>query len=190
MNKKTIQNLKNLFETLAAFAARLLFKTLTPVAKLAQRLDLQKRYRVNIGHPDRVAILLAGCGGTGSFAAHILAQLACWAVSTGLDLRLYFIDPDTVEEKNLVRQNFCRAEIGYPKAQTLAWRYMAAFGITITPVVERFSAEMLKKYMPGLSAQGRLTIVVGAVDNVRARCDIAGAVTDMLAKNKDPRNRF
>jgi PRTRC genetic system ThiF family protein len=190
MLKNTIQNLKKLLRQVVAFGARRLFKILTPVAKLARRLDLQKRYRVNIGHPDRVAILLAGCGGSGSFAAHILAQLAAWAAGAGLDLRLYFIDPDTVEEKNLVRQNFCRAEIGYPKALTLAWRYTAAFGITITPVVKRFSAEMLKEYMPALSTQGRLMIVVGAVDNVQARRDIAGAITDMLEKNKDPRNRF
>ena len=30
-----------------------------------QVLKPQKRYRVDIGHPERVAILLVGCGGTG-----------------------------------------------------------------------------------------------------------------------------
>ncbi len=36
------------------------------LAQLAQKLNLQPRYRVNLGHPKRVVILLVGCGGTGS----------------------------------------------------------------------------------------------------------------------------
>ena len=86
-------------------------------------------------------------------------------------MRLYFIDPDAVEEKNLVGQNFCPAEIGQPKAFTLAWRYTAVFGLNIIPVIKPFSAEMLKTYQPRPSPQGTLTIIVGAVDNVCARRD-------------------
>ena len=108
------------------------------LASVARKLVIDRKYRLNIGHPERVVILLAGCGGTGSFAAHILAQLACWAKTANIDLRLYFIDPDIVEERNLVRQNFCPTELGAPKAVTLAWRFSAAFGLNITPVVKRF----------------------------------------------------
>jgi PRTRC genetic system ThiF family protein len=150
--------------------------------RLAQKIKVTKQYRLEIGHPDRVVILLVGTGGTGSFVAHILAQLASWAATAGLDMRLYFVDPDTVEEKNLVRQNFCRAELGAPKAFSLAWRYTAAFGVTITPVVERFSAAMLDRYQPKHTTNGSLMIVVGAVDNVCARRDIAQAITDRLQK--------
>lgn len=150
--------------------------------RLAQKININKQYRLEIGHPDRVVILLVGTGGTGSFVAHILAQLASWAAAAGIDMRLYFVDPDTVEEKNLVRQNFCRAELGAPKAFTLAWRYTAAFGVTITPVVERFSAAMLDRYQPKYTTNGSLMIVVGAVDNVCARRDIAEAMTDRLQK--------
>lgn len=162
---------------------------LTPLAEL-KKLAIQKQYKVNVGRPDRVVILLVGCGGTGSFAAHILAQLANWAKSNGMDLRLYFVDPDKVEEKNLVRQNFCAAEVGYPKAFTLAWRYTAAFGLTITPVVERFSAELLRRYIPSFSPQGTLTIVIGAVDNVCARRDIAEAITAWLEQHGDSHDRL
>ena len=122
--------------------------------RLAQKINVNKQYRLEIGHPDRVAILLVGVGGTGSFVAHILAQLASWATTAGLDMRLYFVDPDVIEEKNLVRQNFCRAELGAPKAFTLAWRYTAAFGVNITPVVERFSAVMLDRYKPKQTTNG------------------------------------
>lgn len=86
------------------------------------------------------------------------------------------MDHDVVEEKNLVRQNFCKAEVGYPKAFSLAWRYTAAYGLRITPLVEHFSAEMLERCRPSYSSQGTLTLVVGAVDNVAARREIAEAI--------------
>ncbi|MCP4287452.1 MAG: hypothetical protein GY792_23945, partial [Gammaproteobacteria bacterium] len=64
--------------------------TLTQLPKL-NKLNPEKQYRIDIGHPDRVVILLVGCGGSGSFTAHILAQLACWAKGAGIDMRLYFV---------------------------------------------------------------------------------------------------
>jgi PRTRC genetic system ThiF family protein len=156
------------------------------LAVLTQKLAIEKQYRLDIGHPDRIVILLVGCGGTGSWAAHVLAQLAVWAKGAGIDLRLYFVDHDHVEEKNLVRQNFCPAEVGYPKAFSLAWRYTAALGLTITPVVEQFSAELLDRYKPAYSPQGTLTLVIGAVDNVCARRQIAEALTAKLKQNPGP----
>ncbi|MCP4361903.1 MAG: hypothetical protein GY796_28150, partial [Chloroflexi bacterium] len=142
-----------------------------------QKLMTEKQYHVLYGNPGRIAIFLIGCGGSGSFAAHILAQLSVWAETVGLDMRLYFVDHDTIEEKNLVRQNFCRAEVGYPKAFALAWRYAVAFGITIVPLVERFSAGLLREHKPKSCPEGTLTIVIGAVDNVAARQQIAEAIT-------------
>jgi PRTRC genetic system ThiF family protein len=159
-------------------------------AGIAHKLNLQKQYRIEIGHPDRVAILLVGVGGTGGHVAPILAQLAAWATGQGLDLRLYFIDPDVVEPKNLGRQNFCPAEVGYPKAFTLAWRYQAALGVNIIPVVERFSAAMLERYKPTYSPQGTLMIVIGAVDNVYARRDIAEAISAALARPQRRRDKI
>ncbi len=160
---------------------------------ISQSLQMQKQYRIDIGHPDRIVILLVGTGGTGSFIAHILAQLACWAKGAGIDMRLYFVDHDHGEEKNLVRQNFCQAEIGYPKAFSLAWRYTAAFGLTgltITSVVEQFSAELLDRYRPAYSPQGTLTLVIGAVDNVCARRKIAEAITARLEQNPGGRHKY
>jgi hypothetical protein len=109
---------QKIIEWLSPLALKLLAQP--GAAGLAHKLNLQKQYRIEIGHPDRVAILLVGVGGTGGHVAPILAQLAAWATDQGLDLRLYFIDPDVVEPKNLGRQNFCAAEVGYPKAFTLA----------------------------------------------------------------------
>ncbi len=144
---------------------------------------IQKRYPVNPGgHPTRLVILLVGCGGTGSWAAHVLAQFAVWARDKSIGVDMYFIDPDSVETKNLVRQNFCQAEVGYPKAFTLAWRFNAAFGLQITPVVRKFEAAMLSEYRPRLvSGDKTLTLIVGAVDNTAARQEIASALTERLA---------
>lgn len=158
-------------------------------AQTAHPLNLRRRYRVEVGHPDRIVLMLVGTGGTGSWTAHILAQLAHWGRSQSLDIRLYFVDPDVVEAKNLVRQNFCQAEVGYPKALTLAWRYSAAFGLQITPVIDRFSARLLADCQPAASPQGSLTVVIGAVDNVQARRDIAAALTAVIQKNR-PRRRY
>jgi PRTRC genetic system ThiF family protein len=135
-----------------------------------------KTYKVNIGEPGRVVILLVGAGGTGGYVAQILGQLGCWAQVAGLSLHLVFVDPDVVEAKNIVRQNFCEAELGLYKARTLAWRYSHAYNVQITAVSEKFSAEMLERFRPESSPQGTLTIVVGAVDNWQARRDMAEAI--------------
>jgi hypothetical protein len=89
-----------------------------------------------------------------------------------------------------VRQNFCAAEVGYPKAFSLAWRYTAAFGLTITPVVEQFSAELLDRFQPAYSPQGTLTIVIGAVDNVCARRKMAEAITAKLEQQRGSQHKL
>ena len=131
-------------------------------------MDISKSYRVEVGEFKRVSLMLAGCGGTGSFAALHLARLAWVLQGKGLDVDLAFIDPDTVEAKNIGRQNFCPAEVGRAKAETLAWRYAAAFGLTVVPLVDRFEAAR-KDYRWGF---GDLTVVAGCVDTPAARREI------------------
>ncbi len=153
-----------------------------------QLLDLsaKKRYKVVPGAPECITLILVGCGGTGSFAAHTLAQFTRWSLDQGVDTRLYFVDPDHVEPKNLNRQNFCPAEIGLPKAFTLAWRYSAALGLKITSFVQPFDLQLLLEATPQghQRGNGALTIVVGAVDNYCARRDIADALTNLLTTSR------
>lgn len=133
-----------------------------------------KSYRLEIGAPEKAAILLVGCGGTGSYAALHLAQLSYAARSHGVEINLIFIDPDRVEAKNVARQNFAPCEIGEFKAVTLARRYAAAFGLPIVALAEKFGSEILRQYM--LKPE-HLTLVVGCVDNTAARRDIHLALT-------------
>ena len=89
------------------------------------------------------AILLVGVGGTGSFVAHILAQLACWAKTANIDMRLYFIDPDIVEQRNLVRQNFCPTDAFVADNSEICF---AQIGILINNVNETTSIGNWLKY--------------------------------------------
>lgn len=107
-------------------------------------------------------LVLAGCGGTGSWLAPALVRIA--TVLTGSPtINVTFVDPDTVEEKNVYRQNFCRAEVGMPKAQALALRYSAAWGNEIAYRVGRIG-DVID------SVSG---IIVGCVDKPAARREIA-----------------
>lgn len=123
----------------------------------------------------RILLILAGTGGTGSFLARHVVRIA-WHLKTlyEKDVEVVFIDPDVVERKNVLRQDFCEAEIGLAKAQTLALRYTAAFGIEILPLVERFQAERIDTLR---SPWNTLTVIVGAVDNAQARKDIAASLS-------------
>lgn len=136
-----------------------------------------KIYPLQIGAPQKLSIFLVGCGGTGSYAALHLSQLAWVARQHGIETRLTFIDPDTVEPKNIARQNFAPPEVGRAKADTLAWRYALALGLAITPIVACFNAEHLlrHKFNPRFDTNV-LNLVVGCVDNSTARQDIAAAI--------------
>ncbi len=69
---------------------------------------------------EQLEFYLIGCGGTGSWLAPSLCRLVRTLNEKGKATSLIFIAPDIVEQKNVLRQNFCDAEIGLNKAQTLA----------------------------------------------------------------------
>lgn len=135
------------------------------------------RVPIEIGRPERVAVVLAGCGGTGSFLALHLARLAYHARERhGLRLQLVFVDPDAVEPKNLGRQNFCAAEVGLPKAWALMYRYNLAFGLDARVVQDRFDGSILDPFV----GRDRYTLIAGCVDNAAARCDIHQALNNYV----------
>jgi hypothetical protein len=64
----------------------------------------------------RWALIVAGCGGTGGYVAEGLARLL------PNNVEIYLVDFDRVEERNLVRQNFRKEDIGKHKSAALAER--------------------------------------------------------------------
>ena len=86
-----------------------------------------------------IEFYLVGCGGTGSWLAPSLGRIARTLSRQGKNTTLILIDADIVEQKNVLRQNFCDAEIGLNKAQTLALRYSLSWGIKIEALPDSFN---------------------------------------------------
>jgi tRNA A37 threonylcarbamoyladenosine dehydratase len=119
---------------------------------------------------SKLRIFLIGAGGTGSFAAMNLARLLFELQRTGKTVQLIIIDPDIVESGNIPRSNFCAAEIGRFKAQTLATRITLAWGLEVGYSTEKLNYE--KHIKPNRNNFKELTILVGCVDNHLARREI------------------
>lgn len=135
-----------------------------------------------ISDREMVTIVLAGCGGTGSYMALHVGRVMRSLVERGQPVSAMLIDPDYVEAKNVGRQLFCDAEIGLPKAQCLALRYGAAWGLDITGIVGRFDVRKLNP------RDGRgLCVVIGCVDNAVGRKAISGVLTRNRVQHEPPR---
>lgn len=119
---------------------------------------------------SKLKIYLIGVGGTGSFAAMNLARVAFELRRIGKTVEMTIIDPDIVESGNIPRSNFCAAEIGRFKAQTLAERITLAWGLEVSYANEKLNYE--KHLKPNRNGFKELTILVGCVDNHLARREI------------------
>lgn len=125
---------------------------------------------------SKLRIVLVGAGGTGSFAALAIARLVYELGEQGRVVDLSIIDPDRVESGNIPRSNFCTAEIGRLKAQSLGERITSAWGLEVGYACERFEAE---KYLKQSSSDYRqLTVLVGCVDNHFARRELHRALDE------------
>jgi PRTRC genetic system ThiF family protein len=142
----------------------------------ADKLDLShlNASPLKIMIPDqrhRLHLYLVGCGGTGSWLAPHLVRLARFLRETrSLNAQITFVDPDVVEMKNVFRQNFGEPEVGGHKAELLALRYSAPWGMAIQVHAARFDQAMVRL------EYGDLGVIVGCVDNAAARKSIADSL--------------
>jgi PRTRC genetic system ThiF family protein len=112
-------------------------------------------------------IVLVGLGGTGAQIARSVARLAYDMGRARLHVpTVRFIDPDTVEEKNIGRQLFSYGDLGQNKARCLAARFNAALGLSIAAIDQPFDAERHVTH-------AHSTLLIGAVDNEAARRELA-----------------
>lgn len=117
-------------------------------------------------------IVVVGTGGTGSWLINYLSLLIYSIKETsGAEIALSVIDDDVVEQKNLYRQNFCHADIGFSKAELLARRYGGARGLEIGLYKERISSTKRLKEIFNSSNydNSAIPVLVGCVDNNEAR---------------------
>lgn len=122
----------------------------------------------------KLRIIQVGAGGTGSFAALAIARLIYELKESGKAVEFLIVDPDRVESGNIPRSNFCSAEIGSFKAQSLATRITIAWGIECHYANEGFDAEIHLKQASG--DYRALTVLVGCADNHHARREMHRAV--------------
>ncbi len=128
-------------------------------------------------HPT-VSIVLVGCGGTGGYLVPKLARLLMTLKQFKQETKhiLTLVDPDTVEEANLYRQNFVQPDLGKNKAHVMAQRYGLHFGINIGSISEKIeSPERLKELFQVPRNDGmhwssqHSCVLIGCVDNNAAR---------------------
>ncbi len=103
---------------------------------------------------------VVGCGGTGGFVAEGLCRLLYGAAHTQITL----VDFDTIEPRNLLRQDFYPGEVGMFKSEALALRLSRQYGRVIHHVTQPFDVQH--------ASNG---YIIGCVDNALARQAIAAA---------------
>ncbi len=131
----------------------------------------------------KLRIIQVGAGGTGSFAALAIARFMYELKESGKAVELLIVDPDVVENGNIPRSNFCAAEVGCHKAQTLAKRITLAWGLECHYANEPFDAEAYFKQ--SASDYRALTVIVGCVDNHLARLEMHSAVEQLQGYRSD-----
>ncbi len=126
-------------------------------------LDHERRYRGE-ALLRRLAELSVTIGGAGALGANLAEHCARMGFR-----RLRVIDRDRVEERNLSTQPFERADIGRPKARTLAHMLFRAVGVEIDFRVQELTAVNAGALVAGSD------VVVDCFDNTVARKCLAGA---------------
>ena len=124
-----------------------------------------------------VKIIMLGAGGTGG---HVAPHLYRLLHALDREVNIVIADGDIVERKNLVRQNFVCSDLGRNKAQVLAERYAAAFGMQISYIPNFIEDEVrLAELVKPVTYQVRpydyyncekgISILIGCVDNNKSR---------------------
>ncbi|GAB2045992.1 hypothetical protein AGATL06_24910 [Agathobaculum sp. TL06] len=113
-----------------------------------------------------IHVVMLGCGGTGGHIAPHLYRLlyAVFRPST-----VILCDGDIVEKNNLVRQNFVSCDLGRNKAEVLAERYSAAFGMACRYMPRYIESEDELRRLLQPEQKDALVILLGCVDNNRSR---------------------
>lgn len=89
-------------------------------------------------------------------------------------MTIFLIDPDRVEEHDLLRQNFYPGDVGRFKSQALAERLSRQYGRPIRYSIYPFGNELMGEEFGGhLARRMAQGIIIGCVDNAAARQSIA-----------------
>lgn len=140
----------------------------------APALDFSHLHAVKLfpRHCAQLHLIQVGCGGIGAQLAGSTARIARECHSLYEQVRISLFDGDRVERKNIRRQNFCESEVGQNKAETLAYRLNAAWGLDI----EAFPFHFERHHAHLADRESRLTILLGCVDTAAGRLAMHHAI--------------
>lgn len=142
-------------------------------------LDTLQAATLRLVERDALNLILAGCGGTGSWLAPTVVRVARLLTEKfNKSVRVVFIDPDSVEAKNCYRQNFAESEIGRNKAEALATRYGLAWGVDVLALPAPFPADLERLLETDRQTHYELSLVIGCVDNAPARSAIHTSLSE------------
>ena len=126
-------------------------------------------------------ILQVGVGGTGSYLTLPLKKfLESLIRSKTHTVKYILIDNDIVEEKNIYRQNFGIYDIGKYKCEIFKdYDYIQAISSKLNSNIFNILHMLLRDG----KINNTMNIVVGCVDNIQARLDIAKLLTSYFNLN-------
>jgi molybdopterin/thiamine biosynthesis adenylyltransferase len=163
-----------------------------PDIKIEKHFEMPTRFhKCRSSNNEIVKVVVVGCGGTGSRLVPLLAQhisnhnkavdmnLPTVKINTHMSLHLIDKGDDPLEERNLRRQAFYKFDVGLPKAEALAKRMSALYGIPVTFKNEAFS----ELYSVNPSSSGSSYIVFDATDNIQARTSIEKVIFTQYIRN-------
>jgi len=134
----------------------------------------------------RFKFIVVGAGGTGGYVIPGLVQMINSFLKTQdqtnppMSCFLHIVDPDIVEEKNILRQNFIYNDIGKPKAEVLAERYSIASGFPISAHVCKFEdinfVDSSRNELDIGYSYGDFMVIIDATDNLTVRNSIISLI--------------
>lgn len=120
-------------------------------------------------------VVIVGAGGTGS---NLIARFSQFLVGTDADYEVIVIDGDSIEDKNLERQNFLPNDVLQNKADVICQAVSETYGLTfssyseyintVNDLSELFNAMDHSEYRNG-ERRVVMPVLIGCCDNHRCR---------------------
>ena len=146
------------------------------------------------GRNVNIAFIQFGCGGIGSWLAQFMGKFLhsiCerYSVQQNLTMKYVIIDPDIVENRNILRQNFLPFNVGDYKCNAIS-------KIIVTPLIqdklifimERIDTpakitRLLESFIAGDEETENIWIILGCVDNIKTRRAIYSAMKKVIKRD-------
>ena len=125
-------------------------------------------------------IFQIGVGGTGSYLVVPMKKFLDSLIKSDNTINYILIDNDIVEEKNVLRQNFNKDNIGKYKCEIFNDR---EYILSITERLDKRIFNLLINKLKESNNDNTINIIIGCVDTIQSRLDIAKLLKLYLTKS-------